>query len=356
MGAFHRLPIREVRPEAEEAVRIELAVPPHLRDAFRYAPGQHLTLRTRWEGEELLRCYSVASGVDEDALRLGVKRVAGGRVSGWLQQRRAGETLEVLPPAGRFTVALDPAARHRYVALAAGSGITPVLSLFRSVLACEPRSAFTLLYGNRRLSSIMFLEELAALKDRYLDRARVHHVLSRERRGVELFSGRLDRDLCARLPALLGPLGRVDAFFVCGPATMIEEVTATLAELGVDPARVRAERFHNPGQRAPAADAPPDPPRREAARVRLRWRGVERLVELPASAPSVLEGVLAAGVDLPFSCKAGVCCTCRARLLEGEVQLRRSFSLEPWEIEAGYILTCQARPKSAELLLDLDTT
>ena len=356
MADYHPLTIKDVHRDTEDAVCIRFDVPDELAKTYRFEPGQYLTLRADVNGEPLERSYSICSGLDQGDLRVAVKRIPDGRFSSFVHSKlEPGATVDVLPPQGRFVAHLDPSAHHRYVAIAAGSGITPVLSMVRSVLEREPKSEFILLYGNRSVDSIMFRAELDELKDRLMSRFRLHHFLSREDLGADLFSRRIDGQTVQKLPALLGPLDAFDAFFVCGPAGMIQEVTAALVEVGVPPPKIKVERFQNPGQpiaekSAPRAAETPS----TAARVTVRHQGVTRTFDLEPNAESILDGAIAAGVDMPFSCKAGVCATCRARLVEGEVEHVHNYALEPWEIAAGYTLTCQARPRSKKVVVDFD--
>ncbi len=356
MAEYRRLTVSQVRKDTDDAVCIRFDVPPDLNDTFTFSPGQHLTLRAPVGGEVLERSYSICSGVDDGTLEIGVKKIPGGRFSSFVHSQLApGATVEVRPPLGRFVAPLDPKAHHRYVALAAGSGITPILSIARSVLSSEPNSQFTLLYGNRSVTSIMFREELEDLKDRYLQRFRLHHFLSGEEVGVELFSRRLDAEAVERLTGLLGDLSTYDAFFICGPTGMIQSTSAKLIELGIPPAKVKVEKFQNPGQ--PVEDqAVAQTPQRAAgtARVTVKHQGLSRTFDLAPDTPNLLDGAIDAGVDMPFSCKGGVCATCRARVVEGEVELIHNYALEPWELAAGYTLTCQAVPKSDRVVIDYD--
>lgn len=356
MPEYHPLTVQAVHHDTPDAVCVQFDVPPELADEYRFEPGQYLTLRARVGDEELERSYSICSGLDQGTLRVAVKRIPDGRFSSFVHSSlEPGARIDVLPPQGRFVTPIVPEARHRYVAIAAGSGITPIVSMVRSVLAGELRSEFALLYGNRSVDSIMFHEELDDLKDRFLRRFRLHHFLSREDLGSELFSRRIDRETVKKLPALLGPLDGFDAFFVCGPAGMISEVSAALVEAGVPPRKVKVERFQNPGQPiAEKSTRPAEETSSTDARVTVRHHGITRSFDLPADAPSILDGALAAGIDMPFSCTAGVCCTCRARLVEGEVDLVHNYALEPWEIAAGYTLTCQARPRTKRVVVDFD--
>ena len=359
---FHALRIASVTREAEDAVVLEFAVPEALCEAFRHMPGQFLTLRTTLGGEELRRSYSICAGLDEGALRVAIKAVEGGRFSGWANSAlKAGDTLEAMPPDGRFCVAPDPARARHVVAFAAGSGITPVLSIVRSVLAQEPRSRVTLVYGNRHVSSIMFCEALEDLKDRHLGRFTLHHVLSRDHQEVALFNGRIDRDKCAQFLAKLVPVQGIDLALVCGPAGMIEDVSAALAGAGLPGDRLLVERFVSADgaqagpTRAGRAQVASSPAAGEAgAEVTVIVDGQSRVVRVPAQGPSILEVALQAGADLPYACKSGVCSTCRARLVSGEVEMARNFALDAGEVERGFILTCQSHPRSERVTVDYD--
>ncbi|MBK1659189.1 2Fe-2S iron-sulfur cluster-binding protein [Paracraurococcus ruber] len=355
---FHALTVAAVRRETADAVAVTLAVPPELREAFRFTPGQYLTLRREIGGEEVRRSYSICAGLDEDALRVGIKRVAGGAFSTWaVDSLRPGDSIEAMPPEGRF--GLQPAAAgppRTVLGIACGSGITPVLSIARSLLAAEPRSRVVLLFGNRSAGDIMFREALEDLKDRHLSRLTLVHVLSRERHELAALHGRLDRDrIAALLPGLLRP-GEVDAAFLCGPAGLAEDATGSLLAFGVAPERIHVERFTPAGgapkprrdaAAAPAAEAPP------AAMLAVTAEGVTRSIPmLPGE--TVLEAGLRAGLDLPWSCRGGMCCTCRAKVTEGTVAMEVNYSLQPWETQAGFVLTCQSRPTTAALAVDYD--
>lgn len=350
---FHRLRIADVRRETPESVSLAFDVPPQLAAEYRFEPGQHLNLRARLDGEELRRSYSICSGLDDGELRIAIKKVPGGRFSVWaVDTLRAGDALDVMTPEGRFHTPLDAAHAKHYVAFAAGSGITPILSLAKSILAREPRSRFTLVYGNRRQSSVMFHETLEDLKDKYLTRFVLYNVFSREPQDVALFNGRIDG---ARVRAFLDTLiaaETIDEAFVCGPSTMIDEVEAALVAAGVPAAHVHVERFGTPG--ASAAVTLPAEADAAEAHIGLIVDGVRREVEFHREHGSILEAGLAAGLDLPFSCKAGMCCTCRARKLEGEVKMRNNYALEEADLAAGYVLACQSYPLSARVVLSFD--
>jgi ring-1,2-phenylacetyl-CoA epoxidase subunit PaaE len=343
---FHPLTVARVDPLTDDSAAVTFDVPPALAGRFAFAPGQSLTVR---RGAER-RSYSICAAAGR-APRIGVREVPGGAVSGWLvHQVRPGDVIEVQVPSGSFTPDLDVPGQH--VLIAAGSGITPVLSIAASVLAASEKSAVTLLYGNRRSDSVMFADEIADLKDAYPDRICLVHVLSREPREVELFNGRLD---AAKLRALLPvtvDVAAVDHWWLCGPYGMVEDAIALLAELGVPRRRIHRELFYvedEPPPPAGHADAPAGP----GAEVTVLLDGRRSTTTVPAGTP-VLDGAQRVRPDLPFACKGGVCGTCRARLVEGKVTMRRNYALEQEELDAGYILTCQSLPTSPSVIVDYD--
>jgi len=350
---FHALTVAEVRRETAEAVSIAFEVPPHLRAAFRFTPGQYLTLRAMMDGEEVRRTYSICSGLHDGELRIAIKRQDGGAFSCFANDElRASARVEVMPPMGRFTLEPDPLAARTCVAFAAGSGITPVLSILKSVLHREKASRFFLFYGNRRTASMMFRETLAELKDRFLDRLSVLHVLSREQQEVPVLNGRLDAAKVRLLLREIVPPHAIDHAFICGPAAMIGETERALIELNVAPARIQIERFTPaPGgrRRAPAVVVSETP----QAIAMILYGGVSTEVPV-AVAEVVLDAGLRAGLDLPYSCHGGMCCSCRAKLVSGEVEMETNYSLEPWELAAGYVLTCQSHPKTERVAVDYD--
>jgi ring-1,2-phenylacetyl-CoA epoxidase subunit PaaE len=348
---FHRLRIKEVRRETPECVSLAFDVPAELASEYRFVQGQHLNLRATLDGEEVRRSYSICSGVDDGELRVAIKKVPGGRFSVWANERlAAGEAIDVMTPEGRFFTPLDAARPRHYVAFAAGSGITPVLSLARSTLAREPGSRFTLVSGNRRLASTMFHEALWELKDRYLARFEIYNVFSREEQEVELFNGRIDAAKARAFLEALIPVDGIDEAFVCGPASMIDEVEGALVAAGVPRSHVHVERFGVPG----AAVAAVDDAEAAEARVTLVVDGVRREIDFHRGQHSILDAGRAAGIDLPFSCKGGMCSTCRARLLEGEVKMAKNYALEPHEVAAGFVLTCQSYPLTERVVISFD--
>ena len=357
MSRFHSLPVAKVEKETRDAVAITFAVPDALREAFRHEPGQLLTLKADIGGNDVRRSYSICSAKDDGVLRIAVKRAPGGVFSNWANESlKAGDSLEVMPPMGHFNVPLDASARHHYVGFAAGSGITPLLSIVKSTLAAEPRSHFTLFYGNRASGTVMFREELAALKDRWLDRFNLVHVLSREAQDIELLHGRIDR---ARADALLDrwvPLAEVDAVFVCGPEGMMDAVTAALDARGYPASKVKVERFaasipkheHQPARVPPEGHAQTE--------VTVVIDGVRKSYTLDRTRENLLDAALANGIELPYSCKGGVCSTCRCRLVEGEVDMDVNFALEDYEVARGFVLACQSYPATDKVVVDFDQT
>ena len=349
---FHALTVAEITPEADDAVSLKLAVPPTLAAQFAFRPGQHLTVRQTIDGVEQRRSYSLCSGVDDGEWRIGIRQLPGGVFSTWVNQRlRAGDVLECMTPEGSFSPTLDPTAARHYLLIAAGSGITPLLSIARSVLAREPHSQVTVLYGNRRLASVMFREALEDLKNRYLQRFVLHHVFSREPQDVALANGRLDAEKLREIMQTLLPPATLDEVFLCGPNAMLDSLEATLLAAGVPAARIHIERF-GADMVAPTTSAAEV--NGDAASVTVIADGVTRVLRLAADGPSVLDAARAAGLDLPFSCKSGVCSTCRARLQKGTVSMTRNFALMASDLAAGFILTCQAHPTSADVTISFD--
>jgi ring-1,2-phenylacetyl-CoA epoxidase subunit PaaE len=354
--AFHPLKVVDVRRETEDAVSIAFAVPPELKDEYHFHPGQHLTLRSECDGQEIRRSYSICTGLDDPDLRVAVKKVEGGLFSTLCNERiRPGDTIEVMTPQGRFGVMPEPGAARNYLAIAAGSGITPVLSLLRSLLNREPHSRFMLIYGNRTAKDIMFKEALEDLKDRFLGRLVVHHVLSREHQDIELFNGRIDADKIETLLKTFAPANRVDHAFLCGPGALIENAKTTLTRLGTPASNVHIEYFSTDG-------VPVTPTRRNGAarsgeapvaHARVTLHG--SLYDIPMlEGETIIDAGERAGIEMPYSCRGGMCCTCRAKLVAGDVEMALNYSLEPWEMEAGYVLTCQSRPKTKEVVVDYD--
>ena len=355
---FHRLKVADVRRETPEAVSIAFAVPPELAEAYRFHPGQHLTLRRYNGAGEIRRSYSICAGLDDGELRIAVKKVAGGAFSGWANDAlKAGDEVDVMTPQGRFGLAPDPAASRNYLAIAAGSGITPVMSLVRTMLTREPDSRFTLLYGNRTAQGIIFKDALEDLKDRFLDRLAVHHVLSREQQELAQLNGRIDGEKIAGVLRGMGAPDTIDHVFLCGPGGLIEEARTALTGLGVPAERIHVEYFTVDGSPVEPRRAPLKPrrsPRRSpVATAHITLYGAQYDVPV-AKGETIIDAGLRAGLEMPYSCRGGMCCTCRAMLVEGEVKMDQNYSLEPWELAAGYVLTCQSHPLTPTVTLDYD--
>lgn len=351
---FHALRVLDVKRETADAVSIAFDVPAGLRDDYRFDAGQYLTVRKELDGEDVRRSYSICSGPDDGELRIAVKRVDGGLFSAWANSEiKSGDVLEVMTPTGRFGI-VDDAGGGRVVAcFAAGSGITPVLSIIRGILGREPASRVFLFYGNRSTEDMLFREALEDLKDRHLGRLSVFPVLSREQQDVPVLNGRLDADKVRLLLRHIVPVETITRAFVCGPADMSEAVQAVLRELGLPAANVHVERFVSALGGRPRAK--PAAVRTEIPFATAALTSDGRGAEVPvAEGESVLDAALRAGMDLPFACKGGMCSTCRARLVEGSVEMAVNFSLEPWEIAAGFILTCQAHPTTPRVVIDYD--
>ena len=357
---FHPLRVRRIEPDTDEAVIVSFDVPPELRQVFAFTQGQYLTLRTTVDGQDLRRSYSICAGVDDHELRVGVRKVAGGVFSNWIHAHVApGDMLQVMPPQGRFFVPLDAAAHRHYLGVAGGSGITPILSIMKTVLAREPHARFTLIYANRSAKSTMFKEEIEDLKNRYMARLALHHVFSGEETELPIHAGVMDRAKVGEFLARLVDARRIDHAFVCGPYQMNDEVEAALVAAGVPEERVHIERFGvapaAAGEGAAGAvEHEVKPGDAERARVVIVRDGLKREFDFSKDDPSILDAASAAGLEVPFSCTSGVCGTCRARLLEGEVRMTRNFALDKAEMAAGFVLCCQAHPLTERVMLSFD--
>lgn len=353
-AVFHPLRVASVDRLTDDAVAITFDVPPDLREEFRFRAGQHLTVRSPALPGDVRRNYSICAPATGDLLRIGVKQVPDGAFSGYVTQRLApGDVLEVMTPTGTFGVDLDPGRSRRYVAVAAGSGITPVLSILATTLEVEPASTAALVLVNRRASTIMFLEELEDLKNTYPDRFQLLHVLHEEASEVEMLSGRLDVERLHRILDTLLPVDDVDDWFLCGPLALTDTVRGALLDRGVDAAHVHRELFHvgaSPAPRRPRTPADPG----TGAEVTVLLDGRSTTFRLPRDGAPVLDAVLEVRPDAPFACTNGVCGTCRARVVEGEVEMDQNYALEPEELERGVILTCQAHPVGDRLVVDYD--
>jgi ring-1,2-phenylacetyl-CoA epoxidase subunit PaaE len=351
---FHRLAVNDLRRETADAVSMSFAIPKELEDDYSFSPGQYLTLRTTMDGEEVRRSYSICSGPDDGELRIAVKKVDGGAFSNWAaEELKTGDELDVMTPTGRFGIAPAPEQARLYVGFAAGSGITPVLSIVKGVLAREPNSRFFLFYGNRATGSMLFLEELEELKDRFMQRFSLFHVISGEEQDIPILHGRLDGEKVRVLLRSLVPAESVDHVFICGPTGMSEDIEATCRDIGVADEKIHVERFVSEfgGKPQPKKTVPPGAPPKALASLIID--GKRREVPV-VEGEAILDAALRAGMDLPFACKGGMCSTCRAKLVEGRAEMEVNYSLEPWELKAGFILTCQARPCSERVVVDYD--
>jgi ring-1,2-phenylacetyl-CoA epoxidase subunit PaaE len=355
-GVFHPLRVCEVEPLTGDAVAITFAVPDELAEEYRFIQGQHLNLRTPMAGDEVRRSYSICAPVSSGRLRIAVKRLPGGAFSAYAIERlQVDDVVDVMTPTGGFFVPLDPANARHYCAIAAGSGITPLMSIIPTTLETEPASTFTLLYANRTSKSVMFLEELEDLKDRYPERFHLVHVLSREQQDVELLSGRIDSERLRRFADTILPVDTVDEWFLCGPQEMVVDLRRTLLDLGVDRRHVHAELFHVDS--APPPRRTPDPAEAPAAgdaEVSVLLDGRRSTFRLDRDDIPVLHAALEVRSDMPFACQAGVCGTCRAKVVAGSVRMDQNWALEPDELERGYVLTCQSHPTADRLELDYD--
>lgn len=353
---FYPLRVKRIERQTAQAVAIEFEVPEDLRPAFAYDAGQYLTLKRTIDGEDIRRNYSLCSSPLENRWVVAVKKVPGGVFSTWAnEQLKPGDTLEVMPPMGKFTPHPDAANAKNYLAFAAGSGITPILSIISTILATEPKSNFTLVYGNQSRSSIIFKEALEGLKNKYINRLSIYHILSREKTDAEINHGRIDAAKCEAVFAKLVDITAIDEFYLCGPEGMSETVKQALLGKGVDEKKIRLELFTTGNRTAglwkkaitPADEVP-------RSRVTVRLDGMESVFELAYDSEPILDAALHEGLEVPFACKGGMCCTCKAKLLKGEVEMEVHYGLEHDEIEAGYILTCQSHPKTAEVVVDYD--
>jgi ring-1,2-phenylacetyl-CoA epoxidase subunit PaaE len=359
---FQTLTVTEVERLTEDAVALSFAIPDELADEFVFEPGQHLTLRATVDGQDVRRSYSICrsrpEALERKELRIASARVPDGLMSNWINESvAAGDKVEVMTPLGGFTCPTQPDAIRHHVAIAAGSGITPVMSLITTALAEELGSRATLVFGNRHTTSIMFLEELEDLKNQYPGRFHLINVLSREAQDVELFSGRLDRERLERILGAIVPVSTVDQWYLCGPFGLVETAQVLLSDLGVDSHHVHHEVFHVDDAGLPVVASEPVARALGApseAVVTVNLDGRTTVIEMPSRSETILAATLRARPDAPFSCTGGVCGTCRARLVEGEVRMDRNYALEPEEVAAGIVLACQSHPVTATVALDYD--
>ena len=357
MARFHPLKVTDVQRETRDAVVVTLAPRDEDKALFDFTQGQYLTFRRDFDGEELRRSYSVCAGRGEGVLKVGIKRVDGGTFSTWANENlRPGDEIDAMPPMGKFFTPIEPDANKEYLGFAGGSGITPVLSIIKTVLADEPASRFTLVYANRAISSIMFREELEDLKNTYLGRFSVIHVLEQEGQEIDLFTGRIGAEKMKALFSHWLDAKAVDTAFICGPEPMMLAIAASLREHGLSDAQIKFELFASgqPGRaKAKAVSAVAVAPG-TGVQTTVTLDGATRSFEMPRSGQTILDAAIAAQMDAPYSCKAGVCSTCRCKVLEGEVEMAINHALEDYEVRAGYVLSCQSTPLTDRVVVTFD--
>lgn len=357
MSQFHPLKVASIERTTRDAVVVAFDVPQELKEKFHFRPGQYLNVRAQVDGEELRRSYSICAAPHDNILRVAVKRVYDGAFSNWANtELQPGDTVEVMPPDGNFTIDFDPQAQRGYAAFAVGSGITPILSLVKTALDTEPNSTFTLFYANRASSSIMFREEIEDLKNRYMERFSVVYIMSREHQDIDLFNGRLDAEKVNQLLSVWLPVEKIDYAFVCGPHDMTEQVVATLKERGLAKEQIKYELFGAPkGPRTTADGAVPRrAPGAEDCHLTIVQDGITREITIAKNNKSLLDSAMEQGIELPYSCKGGVCSTCRCKVVEGEVDMDANFALEDYEVNMGFVLSCQSFPVTDKVVIDFD--
>lgn len=355
---FYQLKVKEVRPETADCVSVAFEVPQELQESYRFAPGQYLTFRSNMNGGEIRRSYSICAGPSDNELRVAIKKVDGGKFSTYANDTlKAGDMLDVMTPMGKFSPKKTDAATKHYLAFAAGSGITPIMSIMKSVLEIEPGSRFTLVYGNRNRNTIIFREQIEALKNLYMERLSVYHIMSRELMDVPLFNGRIDAQKCTDFCKTLIDIQSVDEAFICGPEDMILSVRQQLVDLGMDSTNIHIELFTSPDQPKETHEkwvAEHNADNSSMSKVSITLDGITFDMELAYNGDSILDAALKHGADLPYACKGGVCCTCRAKVTEGAVDMEVNYALEKDEVEKGFVLTCQAHPKTDRVVIDFD--
>ncbi|MEP6615009.1 MAG: 1,2-phenylacetyl-CoA epoxidase subunit PaaE [Ginsengibacter sp.] len=352
---FHTLTIKDTRQETPDCISISFTIPEVLQKEFAFIQGQSLTLKKDFGGEEIRRSYSICSSPLDNELRVAIKKAYNGLFSNFANQElKAGDTIEVLPPTGNFYTPVQRANVKNYLAFAAGSGITPVISILKTTLATEPHSNFTIVYGNRTHASIIFKEQLAEIKDRYMDRFTLYHILSRESLEAPINFGRIDREKCLQLQKLIKFEG-IDEFFLCGPEEMIFSVKNFLESKEIDKRKIHYELFNTPVKQRTSIYRPAIIKEQDnSSNISVKLDGRTFEFNLDYNSNNILDAALAQGADLPFACKGGVCCTCKARLVEGKVEMEVNYGLEADEVAAGYILTCQSHPRTKKVTIDFD--
>ncbi|WP_180900009.1 1,2-phenylacetyl-CoA epoxidase subunit PaaE [Martelella soudanensis] len=357
MARFHPLEVTDIRRETSDAVVLTLKPRDEDAGAFGFTQGQYLTFRRLFDGEEVRRSYSICAGLDEGCLRVGVKRVEGGAFSTFANEElKPGDVIEAMPPMGKFFTALDAAVGRDYLGFAGGSGITPLLSIVKTVLAREPRSRFTLVYANRQIKSIMFREELEDLKNTYLGRLSIIHVLESDSQEIDLFTGRIDEEKLEAFFDLWIDLPSVDTAFICGPEPMMLTIAAALKKHGMKDEQIKFELFASsqPGRARQKVVSQAAATAGESVEIQITLDGATRSFTMPRDGTAVLDAALAHDIDAPYSCKGGICSTCRAKVIEGEVEMISNHALEDYEVRAGYVLSCQCLPLSEKVVISYD--
>ncbi len=356
MIEFHSLLVAEKHQETRDSIRLALEVPENLRSEYAFQAGQHLPIQIERDGKKIRRTYSICSAHGEWPLQIGVRVQPGGQFSEFVaNELEAGDSLDVRPPTGRFHAALDPNSKKQYLGFAAGSGITPILSIIRTVLQGEPNSRFALFYGNRTQATTMFIDDLFALKNIYPERLQLHFLFSREDQEFDIASGRLDDAKVGELVEHFCSGSEPDEAYICGPDSMIASVTTALSELNFDTDKIYSERFGAPrraaGEKEAQAVVSDD-----TAQITVVMDGHKKSFDMPRTGINIVDAAKEHGLELPYSCKGGVCATCRTHVQQGEVDMATNYGLEPWEVEKGFVLACQSTPLSDEVVLDYDKT
>ena len=354
---FYALPVASINSETATCVSIGFQIPADLKSTFTFTPGQYLTIKATINGEEIRRSYSICSAPQESQIRVAVKQVAQGKFSTYaLQELKVGDVLELMPPMGNFVSKSTAPAKHTLL-IAAGSGITPMMSMIKTGLTSNNQDRFTLLYGNQTRQSIIFREELEDLKNKYVSRLSLNHVLSREALDLPIMHGRIDAQKCTEFSKGIFDCTQITEAFICGPEAMILEVKNTLLALGMDNSNIHIELFTTASQQKTTSATQKDSTSTaasEVSKVKVRIDGVTLEMDVPYEGDTILDVALQQGADLPYACKGGVCCTCKAKVLEGSVSMEVNYALESDEIKKGFVLSCQAHPTSASVFLDFD--
>ena len=355
MSKFYSLSVSKIKNETRDTIAVTFDIPPELAASFAYQQGQHLTLRAMIDNEDVRRSYSICSAVQDNALRVAIKRTPGGLFSSWANDTlKPGMKLDVMPPMGHFNVPLDASQARHYAAFAAGSGITPILSIIKTTLLAEPKSSFTLFYGNRASSSVIFKDELTDLKDVYMQRLTLTYVMSREQQDIELFNGRITKEKCEQFIRHWIRIEDIDIAFICGPEDMMQGVSAALQEAGMPKEHIKVELFaasipkHQHKPRAFDAGA------KHETEVTVIMDGNATSFTMDKDQESILDAGLRAGIDMRYSCKGGVCSTCRCKLLDGKVDMDANYALEDYEVARGFVLSCQSFPVTDKVVIDFD--